>query len=140
MGFIINRPTEVKLATLFPDDAPSRRANAGVSYGGPMLASAVFALTRKAPDDDSDIVTLMPGLVAVLDAAGVDHVLETAPNDARYFIGLVVWAPGELLAQVDGGAWDVKPADRNLVLRAKSSVLWQELRGNKSKAGGDNWI
>src|SRR5437868_13284048 len=33
------------------------------------------------------IFTLMPGLVAVLDAAGVDHVLETTPNDARYFVG-----------------------------------------------------
>jgi putative transcriptional regulator len=140
VGFIINRPTNVKLATLFPDDARSRKANAPVSYGGPILPSAVFALTRKAPDGDSDIVTLMPGLVAVLDAAGVNHVLETAPNDARYFIGLVVWPPGQLPAQVDGGAWDVKPSDRNLVLGAKSSRLWQELRGNKSKADGDNWL
>jgi putative transcriptional regulator len=140
VGFIINRPTEVKLTTLFPDDAPSRKAHAAVSYGGPMLSSAVFALTRNAPDGDGDVVTLMPGLVAVLDAAGVDHVLETAPNDARYFMGLMVWAPGELPAQVEGGAWDVKPADRNLVLRAKSDRLWQELRGNKSKAGGDNWL
>ena len=140
VGFIINRPTDVKLATLFPDDASSRRVDAPVSVGGPMLPLAVFALTHKAPDGDSETVTLMPGLVAVLDAAGVDHILETTPNDARYFIGLVVWAPEELAAQVDGGAWDLKPADANLVLRAKSVRLWQELRGNKSKTDGDNWV
>src|SRR5438477_5014222 len=28
VGFIINRPTDVKLATLFPDDTRSRRADA----------------------------------------------------------------------------------------------------------------
>ena len=140
VGFIINRPTNMKLATLFPDDASSRRVDAPVSFGGPMLPRAVFALTHKAPDGDSDTVTLMSGLVAVLDAAGVDRILETTPNDARYFIGLVVWAPEELAAQVDGGVWDVKPADPNVVLRAKSGRLWQELRGNKSKTDGDNWV
>ncbi|HEY3180043.1 MAG TPA: YqgE/AlgH family protein [Casimicrobiaceae bacterium] len=140
VGFIINRPTDVKLATLFPDDASSRRVDAPVSYGGPMLPRALFALTHKAPDGDNDIVTLMPGLVAVLDAAGVDHILETTPNDARYFVGLIVWAPEELATQVDAGAWDVKPTDTNVVLRAKSSRLWQELRGNKSKTDGDNWV
>jgi putative transcriptional regulator len=140
MGFIINRPTDVKLAKVFPDDPSSRRVDAPVSVGGPMLPRAVFALTHKAPDDDSDIVTLMPGLVAVLDAAGVDHILKTTPNDARYFVGLVVWAPEELAVQVDAGVRDVKPADMNRVLRAKSGRLWQELRANKSKTDGDNWV
>ena len=140
LGFIINRPTDVKLATLFPDDASSRRVQAPVSYGGPILSSAVFAVTHKAPDGDSDSVTLMPGLVAVLDAAGVDRILATAPNDARYFVGMIVWAPEELGAQVEGGAWEVKPADPKLVLRAKSGRLWQELRGNKAKADGDDWL
>ena len=140
VGFIINRPTNVKLATLFPDDASSRRVDAPVSYGGPMLPRAVFALTQKAPEGDSESVTLMPGLVAVIDAAGVDHILETAPNDARYFIGLVVWGPEELTEQIEGGAWDVKPTDPKLVLRARSGRLWQELRGNKPKTHGDNWV
>ena len=140
MGFIINRPTDVKLAALFPDDTRSRGADAAVSIGGPMLPRAVFALTHAAPEGDSDTVTLMPGLVAVLDAAGVDHVLETTPNDARYFIGLVVWAPDELEQQISAGAWDVKNADPNLVLGAKSGRLWQELRGNKPKTDGDNWV
>lgn len=140
LGFIINRPTDVKLATLFPDDASSRRVRAPVSYGGPILPSAVFAVTHKAPDADSDIVTLMPGLVAVLDAAGVDRILATTPNDARYFVGMIVWGPEELGAQVDGGAWDVRPTDPKLVLRAKSGRLWQELRGDKPKAHGDDWL
>jgi len=122
VGFIINRPTDVKLATLFPDDASSRRVDAPVSYGGPMLPRAVFALTHKAPDDDSDIVTLMPGLVAVLDAAGVDHIVETTPNDARYFVGLVVWAP-ESSPRRSRPAHGRKARRSELVLRAKSGRL-----------------
>ena len=140
VGFIINRPTDVKLATLFPDDGETRKVTSPVSYGGPMLPRAVFALTSSAPSIDSGVVPLMPGLFAVLDAAGVDRVIETTPNDARYFVGLIVWAPDELDQQVTAGAWDVKPADPKIVLRAKAPGLWDKLRGAKPKSGAENWV
>ena len=140
VGFIINRPTDVKLATLFPDDDGSRKVDSPVSYGGPMLPRALFALTSRAPDIDEGVVPLMPGLVAVLDEAGVDRVIETIPNDARYFVGLVLWGPDELDQQVTAGAWDVKPADPKVALRSKSPGLWDELRGAKAKSRVENWV
>jgi putative AlgH/UPF0301 family transcriptional regulator len=140
VGFIINRPTDVKLATLFPDDPESRKVDSTVSYGGPMLSRAVFALTSSAPAVETGVVNLMPGLFAVMNAAGVDRVIETTPNDARYFIGLVVWAPDELNEQVTAGVWDVKPADPKIVLRGKSPGLWGELRGPKPKGRPEDWV
>ena len=134
IGFIINRPTSVKLSSIFPDHAPSRKVVAPVYVGGPLLSDAIFAVTRKAPDGSDAELPLMPGLVVVLDRAGVDRVIETKPNDARYFVGLVVWRPDELEDEVGAGAWDVRPADAKAVFRANPAGLWKDLRGTTSES------
>jgi putative AlgH/UPF0301 family transcriptional regulator len=109
VGFIVNRPTSVKLETLFPE--PNRRPQRrrpGIRRRS-LLSRAVFAVMRKAPDNSADFVSLMPGLVAAVDGSTVDRVIEKSPNDARYFVGLMLWAPEELDDEIDNGAWEVRP-------------------------------
>ena len=57
----------------------------------------------------------MPGLVA-------------APNDARYFVGIMLWDEDELEAEVRGNAWELRPADVATVLPTKATGLWNSLR------------
>lgn len=127
VGFIVNRPTGVRLQELFPEHAPSRKVLSPIYVGGPVLPEAVFALARRAPKGQGTVIPLMPGLVAVLDAASVDRVIETEPNDAHYFVGLVMWEPGELAEEISAGAWRVRPASADAVLAADPAVLWQQL-------------
>jgi putative transcriptional regulator len=127
VGFIVNRPTNVKLHDLFPEHAPSRKVLSPIYVGGPVLPEAVFALARKAPRGDGTVIALMPGLVAVLDRASVDRVIETTPNEAHYFVGMVIWAPGELAGEIRDGAWRVRPASADAVLAANPAALWQQL-------------
>jgi putative transcriptional regulator len=129
IGFIINRPMRVKLDSLLPEDAAARRVTDTVYLGGPVLLPGLFAVTRKVPDDAGAVVSLMPGLFAVLDAPTIDHIIETMPNDARYFVGLMLWNEDELEEQVRSNAWEVRAADVDTVLRAKSPGLWNSLRG-----------
>ncbi|HWZ73802.1 MAG TPA: YqgE/AlgH family protein [Casimicrobiaceae bacterium] len=129
LGFVINRPTPVKLETLFPEQPSTRNVADPVYAGGPILSNAVFAVTRKAPDKDGNFFSPMPGLVVVIDAAAVDRIIETTPNDARYFVGLMFWAPDELDDEIRNGAWEVRPADVDTVLRANSTGLWKSLEG-----------
>ena len=82
-----------------------------------MLAEGIFAVTREAPEGDAQVVALMPGLVAVIDGPGVDRVIETMPNDARYFAGLMLWRPGELEDEIRAGVWNVRPASVPAVFR-----------------------
>lgn len=128
VGFIVNRRTTVKLATLFPEDEPSQKVTEPVYIGGPMLGQAVFALTRERPQGEGEIVPIMPGLFAALDASSVDRVIASAANDARYFVGMMVWDADELSAQVQAGAWDVAPADVETVLRTQPTGMWKSLR------------
>jgi putative AlgH/UPF0301 family transcriptional regulator len=127
IGFIVNRPTTVKLDALFPDDAAVRNVVEPVSLGGPLLSRAVFALTQHVPDGIDSAMPVMPGVYAVLDAPGVDHLIETTPNDARYFLGLMAWQPDELEAQIEGGLWDARAADADMVFARRSTGLWDAL-------------
>src|SRR5215813_5988956 len=43
IGFILNRPTRVRMETLFPGHAPSRKVANPVSVGGPMLPGRIVA-------------------------------------------------------------------------------------------------
>ena len=132
LGFIVNRPTHVKLETLFPQQPSTRNVADPVYAGGPVLSNAVFAVTRKAPDNNANngnFFSPIPGLVMVIDAATVDRIIETTPNDARYFVGLMFWAPDDLEDEIRNGAWEVRPADVDTVLRANSTGLWKSLEG-----------
>jgi putative AlgH/UPF0301 family transcriptional regulator len=130
IGFVLNRRTTVKLETLFPDEAAVTRVLEPVYVGGAEMPSGVFAVTREAPQGAHGmIVPLMPGLVAALDRDTVDRIIATMPNDARYFVGLMLWDPEELEGQVAARAWEVRPADADVVLTSRPSGLWQSLHG-----------
>ena len=129
LGFVVNRPTSMKLESLFPEQASTRNVVDPVYAGGPMLSNAVFALMRKAPDNNGNFLSLMPGLVVAIDGATVDRIIETTPNDARYFVGLMFWAPDDLDDEIRNGAWEVRPADVDTVLRVNSPGLWKSLEG-----------
>jgi putative transcriptional regulator len=128
IGFVVNMPTTVNLQTLFPNDAGARTVTEPVYIGGPQFLRALFVIAPKAPEGSS-AVPLMPGLVVLVDAATIDRVIATTPNDVRYFLGLTLWGADELEGEIDQNAWEVRPADADTVLRAKAPGLWNFLRG-----------
>jgi putative transcriptional regulator len=128
VGFILNRPTDTTLATLFPEHAPSREVKDPVYVGGPILPQVLFAVVRGNDRPTEGAVQLMPDLFFVNGAAAVDSVIERSPNRARYFAGLVGWRPGELEAQVAENFWDVRDADASAVFRNDPQGLWPEMK------------
>ena len=127
IGFIVNRPSEVALAMAFPEHVPSRKVVDPVYFGGPDLPQMVYAVVRTPPKDAENLLQPMPGLVLVMDGDAVDRIIETTPNDARYFTGLIVWQPGELDDEVRAGAWEMSPADASTVFSANPEILWKTL-------------
>src|SRR5258705_2810647 len=127
IGFVVNRPTDVTLATAFPEHIPSRKVADPLYVGGPVLPQQLFAVARTPPKDAGELLQLMPGLVLVMDGDAIDRIIEATPNDARYFLGLIVWQPGELDEEVGAGAWEVSPADASAVFAAHPEMLWKTL-------------
>ena len=127
VGVILNRPTRRSLGSLFPEHEPSKKVIDPVYYGGPFSRSALVALVRADDDPGAGTVRLMDHLFMAFRANTIDHVIETTPNEARYYIGYVGWRPGELKSEIDKGLWSVIDADLEVVFRKNTEGMWEEL-------------
>ena len=127
IGLILNRPTQRSLGSLFPEHEPSKKVVEPVYYGGPVSRGALVALVRADHTPGGGSVLLMHNLYLAFRANTIDHVIETTPNDARYFVGYVGWRPGELKGEIDRGLWSVMNADVDTIFRKDTESLWEEL-------------
>ncbi len=125
IGFILNRATEVKLAALFPEHAPSAKVADPVYFGGPERINAIFAIVARDPGAPS--MRLFGDLHVTAQADMVDRIIEQTPNDARYFAGFVGWRPGELAAELESGFWFTAEPDADLVFSHDTSTMWEAL-------------
>jgi putative transcriptional regulator len=128
VGVILNRPTRRSLGSLFPEHEPSKKVLDPVYYGGPFSRGALVALVRADSAPGTGSVLLMKNLYLAFRANTIDHVIETTPNEARYFVGYVGWRPGELRTEIDRGLWTVSGAELEVVFRKDTEGLWDELQ------------
>ena len=127
IGIIINRPTRNSLSSLFPEHAPSKQVAEPVFFGGPMSRSAIFALAKSRQGTGTGSIPLMKDIYLAITVSVVDKVIEETPNEARYYVGNVVWRPGELEQEVRRGVWHVLNANPELVFSKDPEHLWEEL-------------
>ena len=127
VGVILNRPTRRSLGSLFPEHEPSKKVADSVYYGGPFSRGALVALVRSDEAPGAGSVLLMKNLYLAFRANTIDHVIETTPNEARYFVGYVGWRPGELRSEIDRGLWSVTGAEIDTIFRKDTDSLWEEL-------------
>src|SRR5688572_26516520 len=127
VGVILNRPTRRSLGSLFPEHEPSKKVVEPVFYGGPFSRGALVALVKSDSAPGNGSVLLMKNLYLAFRANTIDHVIESTPNEARYFVGYVGWRPGELKGEIDRGLWSVTGADLDTVFRKDTEGLWEEL-------------
>ncbi|MCU0897534.1 MAG: YqgE/AlgH family protein [Burkholderiales bacterium] len=127
IGVIINRPTTRSLSSLFPEHEPSKKVIDPVFFGGPFGQSAVFAVVRAKTNPGGGSVALAKDLYFAARVDVVDKIIESTPNDARYYVGYVGWRPGELRQEIDRGLWYVIDADADLLFRKEPKGMWEEL-------------
>ena len=139
VGVILNRPTRRALSTLFPDHEPSKKVIDPVYYGGPFSRGALVALVRTESSPGGGTVPIMKNLYMAFRANTIDQIIESKPNEARYYVGYVGWRPGELKGEIDRGLWSVLSADPDVVFRKDMEGLWEELyqQTKRIRAGND---
>src|SRR5262245_49558249 len=126
VGFIVNRPTELRLETVFPEHAPSQKVVDPVFLRGPLQSQQIFALGQRRSSQGGNAFQLMPGLYAAFEGPVVDRIIESDPARARFIAGLVAWQSGELRAEIDLGAWEVLEPDAALIM-GNPEGLWEGL-------------
>jgi putative transcriptional regulator len=137
MGVIINRPSDVKLATVLPSIKALRGRADLVYLGGPVMTNHVLMLIRSTKVLD-DSLAVFDDVYASSSLTVLKHELahHGAKNHFRAFAGHAGWAPGQLEAEIAHGDWYVTPADADGVLTSKPQELWSKLLG---RVEGD-WV
>ena len=105
LGVIVNRPSQITLHEILPDDFPAKRPEQTVRLGGPVYANELFAIVRAAAPPNSSVLALSADLFLVGDALAVDELIRHDAPEVRYFVGLVAWDSGQLQTEVERGLW-----------------------------------
>lgn len=125
IGFILNRATDLKLGTLFPEHEASAKVADPVYLGGPEHANEIFAVVPHDPGGPA--MRLFGDVFLTAHAPVVDRIIEQTPNAARYFVGFVGWQPGELAAELAAGWWYLAEPDPALVFSKDTGAMWESL-------------
>jgi putative transcriptional regulator len=128
VGVALNQPTGQTMSSLFPEHAPSQAVEGPVYLGGPVSTGMILMLAKfEAPPETPRAIEMLPGIWLVYDGLLIDHIIETRPNEARYFRGYAGWKAGELERRLkDPGYFTARPAEPEKVF-SDPSKLYEQL-------------
>jgi putative AlgH/UPF0301 family transcriptional regulator len=127
VGFIVNKPTTMTLGKLFPKHSPSQKVVDPVYLGGPTGPEVIFAMIKGKDSPGGRSLQITPGIFVAFDSAVVDRIIETQPQQARFFAGMVLWQSMELAEEVKRGLWYVLEPQPDIFLRKSTDGLWEDL-------------
>lgn len=127
IGVIVNKPSEMQLAKVFPDHGLPE-SDAKLYFGGPVNPMAVSAMSMtKRPHPSMaplvDDIYWVPGLRAL------GHIVTQVKGEERVraYMGVSSWKSGQLQAELAAGAWLVAPVEGDMVFSEQPATLWSQL-------------
>jgi putative transcriptional regulator len=125
VGIIVNRPTRVTVAQLFPENPRIARLPERIYFGGPVELGRVWFLFRaRTPPAHSvrvfDDFYLSGDRELLVELLGRDKPME----GLRIFVGYSGWAPGQLEAEIERGDWTSRRAAKDAIFDRKSERAW----------------
>ena len=127
IGFIINRVSKHRLASVFPKHVPSRKVVDPLYIGGPDSLGTIFAFVRATKHPPKDSIRLFEDLFVTAAPKAINDIIERTPNKARYITGYISWLEDELEGEIESGFWNVYEPHAELLFRKDVSALWAEL-------------
>ena len=128
VGVIVNKPTEITLASALPDIERLRSREEKLFFGGPVRRQELVVLFR-ATVPPKDAIEVLEGVYMSSSGELLRELLgrENRGNDLRVFAGYAAWSPGQLESEIARGDWYLARADATTVFEKKPETLWQEL-------------
>jgi putative transcriptional regulator len=126
-GVIINRPTRIRVADLFPELERLAHLDDKLYFGGPVhIASLSFLFRAKTRRESS--IEVHEGIYFSRD---VDLLRELLGRDKpmeglRIFAGFAAWARGQLESEIARGDWTLMPVTARAIFGNKAEHPWPE--------------
>jgi putative transcriptional regulator len=115
VGVILNRATE------------QRHFGHRLFAGGPVMREVVVAMFAAAEAPKEAAFQLLPDVYLTLHPKNIEALRENPGERMRLFAGFAGWAPRQLEAEIDSGAWYALRASASLLFRKDTSGMWGEL-------------
>ncbi|HLY53819.1 MAG TPA: YqgE/AlgH family protein [Steroidobacteraceae bacterium] len=125
VGIIINRPTAVSVAQLFPDLKGLGRLHDKVYFGGPIGIGSVWYLVRtQAPPRHA--IRTCEGVYLSADREQLLELLHRKKpmEGLRIFVGHAGWAPGQLEGEIAHKDWTLEHAASTAIFGGKRDAPW----------------
>ena len=128
VGLIINRPTEVKLSTLFPDIENLQQRKDTVYIGGPVEYNKMMMIIKSGANPDQS-KHIFEDIYVSSSRALLRQMVDDIDEKMRFrmYAGYAGWAPRQLDQEILRGGWHVLKADSKTVFDKDSSEIWPEL-------------
>jgi putative transcriptional regulator len=133
IGIIVNRPTQIQVAQLFPDQKRLAPLPDKVYFGGPVDFGRVWFLFRAATPP-TPAVKALEGVYLSADRELLLRLLgRDKPMDGlRIFVGHAGWGPGQLEAEIARGDWKLEQAAPEAIFHNKSEHPWPAPKAPKN--------
>jgi putative transcriptional regulator len=130
LGVVLNRPTNLVPATVFPELAESIGTYAGRLFrGGPIATTRLLYIVRGLAAATVTGPEVLDKVFLSIDDASLPDMVRLADgtDELRLYAGHSAWVPGQLQAEINAGGWHVVRATPELVFHADPGSLWTEL-------------
>jgi putative transcriptional regulator len=129
LGVVLNRPTDVPVGRVLEPWSQLVTGPSVVFRGGPVAPDSALAIAL-VPGDAEPLgwhsLAADPAMsrLGLVDLDAPPDLLASAINRLRVYAGYAGWAPGQLKAEIDEGAWYVISAEPSDVFAAEPGGLW----------------
>lgn len=123
IGVVLNRPGTTEVSATLPGRSDAVTAPRVLFSGGPVATDTVIAVGTGPVVGDR-------AWQPVADGLGIVDLTEPPPaamTALRVFVGYAGWAPGQLAAEVDEGAWWVVDSPVDQLLSGDPATLWRRV-------------
>src|SRR5262245_17895844 len=141
VGVVLNRPTNLVPATVFPELTEGIGSYDGHLFrGGPIAPTRLLYLVRGLAAATVNGPEVLDKVFLSVDDDALSEMVRLADgtDELRLYAGHAAWVPGQLQAEINAGGWQVLLATPEIVFDEDPGTLWSKLEGRGSS--GNNVV
>lgn len=130
-GFIVNRPTGIRVAEILRGmELEWRGEEAAVAhFGGPVqtqLGTVLYSRPEGADAGTDPRLEVLPGIAITQQVGDLAQLAAAPPARCRLFLGYAGWGGGQLVEEILRNDWLTAPARGDLVFSAEPERVWAQ--------------
>lgn len=129
LGFVVNRPTALKVGSILEGlKVAWRGAEEAVAFlGGPVqrqLGTVLFDASALADDEAGGATEVAPGIALTQHVSDLSRLAEAPPERFRLLLGYAGWGEGQLLDELLRNDWLTAPVRSDLIFSSAPDLVW----------------